>query len=210
MPPATQSAGSRMARSSLCPPRPRRHAGGYVAVFSAVGTRCRPAGATSRSSAIRPTARRSVRRRRWETRAACRDPGGSARRRRVCRGMERRGTGACRVRARVHRGRNTRGRAGARWWRHALLRHDGCPFQNLVALSPMDDGGYLALGRTGSGGARRAAPLRGGSTRMEARELPKGRSASAGAPAGPDGFVLAWLDAVGHVSMQQFDATPLR
>jgi hypothetical protein len=91
----------------------------------------------------------------------------------------------------------------------------GCTFQDLLGLTPMDDGGYLVVWRNGFGV--------GGSTlgTFARRIKPDGTPGAAVgtlsnilllavAPAGPDGFVLVWLDAGGHISMQRFDATPLR
>jgi hypothetical protein len=91
----------------------------------------------------------------------------------------------------------------------------GCTFQDVLGLTPMDDGGYLVVWRNGYGV--------GGSTlgtfarRVKADGSPgaavgtlTGRILLAVSPAGPDGFVLVWIDAAGHISMQRFDATPLR
>lgn len=91
----------------------------------------------------------------------------------------------------------------------------GCTFQDVLGLTPMDDGGYLVIWRNafGVGGATLGTFAR--------RIKPDGSPGAAvgtlsdivllaASPAGPDGFVLVWLDAVAHISTQRFDATPLR
>jgi hypothetical protein len=93
----------------------------------------------------------------------------------------------------------------------------GCPFQYLVGLSPMDDGGYLVLWGDGFG---RGSPGGTFARRFKADGSPgaaKGQVRTTGqpAPAGPDGFVLVWAEDGGdggpaQSMMQRYDATPLR